>query len=284
MKAVIALSGLAGFILFGPPLLHFHNAKHARIVEVKTHVATHVLEDVQDQCRFGADRNLTAAVGAGDLLRLSAGSGSLEVVGVNGLTEVRASARACASHEEFLDELQLTSARDGSTLRIETRYPDWGDQGGWGQRYARLDLRLEVPEGMMADIRDSSGELTVANLGDLVIDDSSGEIEVEGIRGSVRINDNSGEITVSDVSGDVEIEDGSGEIDVSAVGGTLTIDDGSGEINVREVGGTVKVVRDGSGSIEVDGVGGDFIVQRDGSGSIDFRNVTGTVDVPRKRR
>ena len=284
MKAVIALSGLAGFLLFGPPLLHLHHAKHTKVVEVSTHVSTHVLHDAQSQCRFEAERSITASVSAGDLLRLSAGSGSLEVVGVNGLAEVRATARACASHEEFLEELEITSARDGSTLRIETLYPDWGDQGGWGQRYARLDLRVEVPEGMAADIQDSSGEMSVANLGDLVIDDSSGEIEVRSIRGSVRIQDNSGEITLRDVTGDVEIEDGSGEIDVSGVGGMLTVEDGSGGINAMDVGGTFKVVRDGSGSIEADGVGGDFIVERDGSGSIEFRNVSGKVDVPRKRR
>ena len=284
MKAVIALSGLAGFLLFGPPIWHHHRATHTRIVEVDTHVVTHVVHDAQNQCRFEAERTLAAPVSRGDLLRLSAGSGSLEVVGVNGLDQVRGTARACASHEEFLGELQLSSSRDGSTLVVETHYPDWGSQGGWGQRYARLDLRLEVPEGMMADIRDSSGGMTVANLGDLVIDDSSGEIEVQDIRGSVRIDDNSGEITLWAVSGDVEIEDGSGEIDVSSIGGGLTVHDGSGEINARDVEGTVRVVRDGSGSIEVDGVGGDFIVERDGSGSIEFRNVAGTVDVPKKRR
>jgi len=284
MKTVIALSGLAGLVLFGPPILHFHHASHTRVVDVDTHVATHVLHNAQSQCRFEAERTLAVPASDGDRLRLTAGSGSLEVVGVGGLDEVRATARACASHEEFLEDLQLASARDGSTLVVETRYPDWGNQGGWGQRYARLDLRLEVPEGMMADIRDSSGEMKVANLGDLVIDDSSGEIEVRDIRGSVRIDDSSGEINLWAVTGNVEIKDGSGEIDVSEVGGMLTVDDGSGEINARDVDGTVRVVRDGSGSIEVDGVGGDFVVERDGSGSIHFRNVAGTVDVPRKRR
>jgi hypothetical protein len=251
---------------------------------VDTHVAAHVLRNVQDQCRFEAERTLTAQAGRGDILRLSAGSGSLEVVGVSGLNEIRATARACASHEEFLGDLQLSSARDGSTVVLETHYPDWSGQGGWGQRYARLDLRVEVPEGMEADILDSSGEILVTDLGELTIKDSSGEIEVRSIQGSVRIDDSSGEIFLRDVTGNVEIDDGSGEIDVSGIGGGVTVDDGSGEITARDVVGNVRVVRDGSGSIEVDGVGGDFIVERDGSGSIEYRNVSGTVDVPRKRR
>jgi hypothetical protein len=247
-------------------------------------VVAKAVGEAQSRCRFEAERNLTASAGLGDLLHVVAGSGSLEVVGVAGLDEVRATARACASHEEFLGDLQLASSRDGSNLYVETAYPDWSNWMGGGERYARLDLRVEVPEGMSADIRDSSGEMALSNLGDVVVDDSSGEIEAYGIRGSIRIDDSSGEIRVSDVTEDVEIEDGSGEIDLSSVGGSVTIDDGSGEIDVRDVNGTVTVVRDGSGSIVVDGVGGDFVVQRDGSGSIDFRNVTGRVDVPRKRR
>jgi len=284
MKAVIALSGLAGFLLFGPSLLHSRHASHNHVVHVDTHVSAHVTDAAQSRCRHEAERELTVSVASGDLLRVLAGSGFLDVVGVAGLNEVRATARACASHEEFLADLLLTSERDGSALVIETHYPDWSDRGGWGERYARLDLRLEVPEGMAADVKDSSGEITIANLGDLVIDDSSGEIEVHSILGSLRIEDSSGEISLWDVTGDVEIDDGSGEIDVAGIGGMLTISDGSGEINAEDVEGTVKVLRDGSGSIEVDGVGGDFIVERDGSGDIEFRNVTGRVDVPRRRR
>jgi hypothetical protein len=284
MKAVIALSGLAGFILFGPNLWHLHRVEHRHVIRIDSDAVTDVAVRAQSQCRFEAERSLTVPAGVNELLHVTAKSGSLEVVGVPGLDEVRASARACASHEEFLEELRLTSRREGSNLYVETSYPDLSGWMGGGQRYARLDLRLEVPEGIAADIRDSSGEMTVSNLGDAVIDDSSGEIEAHGIQGDIRIHDSSGEITLWDVTGSVEIDDGSGEINLSTVGGTVTIDDGSGEIDVRDVDGTVRVVRDGSGSIEVNGVGGDFIVERDGSGSIEFRNVTGQVDVPRKRR
>jgi hypothetical protein len=284
MKAVIALSGLAGFILFGPPLLHLHRDARRVVVKVEPRVVTDVRQDVQSRCNFEAERSLSVPAGADGLVRVEAGSGSLEVVGVAGLAEVRATARACASREEFLEDLRLTSDRSGSTVRIETHYPDWSDRGGWGNRYARLDLRVEVPEGMMAEIQDSSGEIYVAGLGDLDIRDSSGEIEGEALLGNVRIDDSSGEVVVREVAGDVEIEDGSGEIQLADVGGAVMLEDGSGEIEVERVAGTVRVVRDGSGSINVDGVGGDFIVDRDGSGGITYRNVKGRVDVPRKGR
>ena len=284
MKAVIALSGLAGILLFSPGLLRSHNPTIKHVVHVDTHAVAHVAMNVERQCKFEDELTLSMAVGAGDALKLIAGSGSLEVTGVDGLREVRAVARACASHEEFLEELDLTAEMTGSGLVMETHHPDFSGRSGWGSRYARLDLRIEVPEGMVADIEDSSGEMILANLGALTIHDSSGEIEANSIQGPVWIDDSSGEIGLWDITGDVEIEDGSGEIEISGVGGIVTIRDGSGEINVEDVEGDVRVVRDGSGSIEVDGVGGDFIVERDGSGSIHFDNVRGRVDVPRRGR
>jgi hypothetical protein len=284
MKAVIAISGLAGFLLFGPNLFHRAKEHHLHVIHVDTHGADRVAAQGQDRCRFEAERSFTALAETGDRLRILAGSGSLEVEGVEGLSEVRASARACASSEDLLEDLRLTSGREGRELRVETHYPDASGWGGWGDRYARLDLRLEVPAGIETEIRDTSGEIHFSNLGTLDLEDSSGEIEGYGVLGSVRIRDSSGEITLSDVRDDVEIDDGSGEIDIAGIGGTVTIEDGSGEINVRDVGESVRVIRDGSGSIEVDRVGGDFVVERDGSGSIQYRNVTGRVDVPRKRR
>lgn len=310
MKAVIALSGLAGLAIFGPPVLRhtFHHHDVSVIVheavkhEAKVHQVHSVVHADQSQCRFEAERRFSQAVGSGDVLQLLAGSGSLEVTGVEGLNEVRAVGRACASHEEFLREIQLDSEMSGGTLRLETQHPDWNNWRGSGNRYARLDLRIEVPAGMDAEIKDGSGEASLSGLGaltvqdgsgalaisdirgDLDIQDGSGELGIRGILGSVRIQDGSGEVLLADVGADAEIQDSSGELEIRGVGGSLEISDSSGEIDVEDVRGTVRVVRDGSGSIEVEGVGGDFIVENDGSGSISHANVAGTVDIPKKRR
>ena len=99
MKGVILLSGLAGLAIIGPPILksrtHHHN------VSVIAHEASHrhASDTGQSDCRFESERAVSSAVRSGDNLRLRAGSGSLEVVGVEGLGEVRAVGRACASHE-----------------------------------------------------------------------------------------------------------------------------------------------------------------------------------------
>jgi hypothetical protein len=232
---------------------------------------------------------------------LTAGSGSLEVVGVEGLGEIRAVGRACASQEEFLDDLLLISDMDGSTLVVETHYPDTRNWRG-GNRYASLDLRVEVPAGMAAEIQDGSGEASLSNLGslvvrdgsggltideilgDLTLEDGSGEVEIHGVSGWVKIKDGSGGIILEGAGSDVQIQDSSGEVEVSGVNGSVTLEDSSGGLTVSDVTGFVRVVGDGSGEIDVNGVGGDFIVERDGSGEIRYEAVGGTVDIPKKKR
>jgi len=306
MKAVIVLSGLAGLAIFGPPIVKARSHHHevSVIVHEAAHVQkaehTHVSLDHQSDCKYEAERSLSSPAGSISVLDLKAGSGFLEVVGVEGLGEVRATGRACASHEEFLEELQLASEMDGSTLVMETLHPDLSGWGG-GNRYARLDLRIEVPAGMAAEILDGSGEIGISGLGslriqdgsgeivatairgDLAIQDGSGEVEIHGVSGFVKVEDGSGAVVVEDVGADVEIHDSSGEIEIRGVDGSVTLMDSSGGIEVEDVGGFVKVVSDSSGEITVDGVGGDFIVERDGSGGIQFENVEGTVTIPRKK-
>ena len=302
MKGVILLSGLAGLVILGPPIIIKSRAQHHE-VSVTVHEVSHrqVSEAGQSDCRFESERTLTSAVSSGDNLRLRAGSGSLEVVGVEGLGEVRAVGRACASQEEFLSDLQITAETEGSTLVMETQYPDLS---GWqgGNRYARIDLKVEVPAGMAADIQDGSGEMALSGLGSLTVQDGSGEaviseiqgdlniqdgsggLMIRGVSGTVMVDDGSGELTLEDVGSDVEIHDSSGELDLRRIGGSLTLSDSSGEVLVQDVMGFVKVIQDGSGGIAVEGVGGDFIVERDGSGEIRFEGVQGTVDIPRKNR
>ena len=311
MKAVIFFSGLAGLLIFGPPVLK--SRSHHADVRVIVHEATHDHAQVdakvdvnvewngQDNCRFEAERSFTVSANPLESLRLMAGSGSLEVVGVEGLNEIQAVARACASSQDFLDDLQLTSDVSDGSVVVETIYPDMNGWGG-GNRYARLDLLVEVPAGLDADIQDGSGEMILSNLGsvhvedgsgevvirgiqgDLTIDDGSGELEITGVQGTVMVEDGSGEVVLEDVGSDVEIHDSSGQLTIRGIGGSVTLHDSSGEVEIRDVVGTVRVVSDSSGDLDVRGVGGDFVVERDGSGDIHFEAVEGTVQIPKKKK
>lgn len=309
MKGVILISGLAGLVIFGPPVLR--SRIHHHDVSVIVHEVTHAKAtkanhdtgsfDSQDRCRFEASRSLNLSTGGIDALRLAAGSGSLEIVGVDGANEIVAVGRACASHEDFLDDLQLTSEVSGGTVVMEAQYPDFSGWSG-GNRYARIDLKVEIPAAMSAEIKDGSGEMVISNTGslyiqdgsgevvlsdihgDLTIEDGSGELAISGVTGFVSIEDGSGEIALSGMGADVEIDDSSGELTVIGVNGSLTIQDSSGEMEIQDVTGFVRIVQDGGGDIEVSRIGGDFIVERDGSGSIEHSDVSGTVKIPKKKR
>ena len=248
-------------------------------------------------CEHEARRTGTASLSGVERVLVGSGAGSLEVVGRPGATGASADGRACASEERDLDQLRLDVRREGATLVIEALYPD--DRIHVGNRYARIDLIVQLPEGTAIRVEDGSGDMSVAGVGEADLRDGSGGIVARDIRGELRIDDGSGDIEVSDAFASVDITDGSGEIDIRDARGSVRIDDGSGNTRVHGVGGSVRVEDgsgelrisevtrdvviddDGSGSIRVERVGGDFTVDDDGSGGLSYSDVRGRVSVPR---
>jgi hypothetical protein len=241
-----------------------------------------------NQCRHEAERDARVQASSSERLVLIARGGSLRVEGRAGISEVRVSGRACASSAELLERLRIEASRSGGAVRVEVPEMDHDGSWGWGRNeYARLDLVLEVPAGMAADIEDGSGDIRISGIGSITLDDGSGDIDIRDITGDVVMEDGSGGVVITGVKGSVTIDDGSGEIEVRDVSGSVTIDDGSGEIDVSKVGGTVRIPDDGTGSIQVSDVEGDLIVRDKGNGSVRYSDVRGRVDVPeqdRKRR
>lgn len=238
-----------------------------------------------DDCRHEAQRNTTLDLNDARRLVVDAGSGSLKIVGRPGLSHVRVRGRACASSADLLEDITLRSRRSGGDIVIEANVNRDRRNQGWNHRenhYARLDVEIEVPARMVAEIHDGSGSIDLSNLGAVVIEDGSGDIVANDLNGDVDIEDGSGGIRLVDVAGRVQIDDGSGEITLHNVGGLIDIDDSSGEINIRVARNTVRI-SDSSGSIDVSDVAGDLIVDDDSSGGIDYDNVKGRVDIPRSK-
>ena len=156
------------------------------------------------------------------------------------------------------DDLKLDLDKQGNTARLISKYER---RGSFFRNNVQVsvDLRVTVPEEI-----------------DLIIDDGSGSMEIEDIKGDVRIDAGSGGIEMRDISGDIEIEDGSGDIDAYHINGNVDIDDNSGSIDIRDVDGDV-VVSDGSGSIRISNVEQDVIIRDDGSGGVSIRNVKGQI-------
>lgn len=234
-----------------------------------------------DQCRHEAQKTANVDASGARLLLVRAGAGSLKIEGRAGLDRVIVRGRACASDARLLDEIELRTDRSGSEVTVESMRREQGwrfsDNG-----YARLDLVIEVPASMAADIQDGSGSIEIANLGAVDITDGSGEIDGRALHGDVRVHDGSGWITLTGVAGGVDVRDGSGSIELRDIGGAIEIADGSGEIGIQVARSSIRI-SDGSGGIDVADVEGDFVVSRDGSGGISHTNVRGRVDIPTRR-
>ena len=273
----------------------------AAIAAVAALVTVPVLADGlfdDDDCKYTSKRHAATPAAGITKVVIHGESGSLDVTGTPGTTQIVANGTACTSEEDFLPRMTLTLRKSGSELHIDANIPEKTLVFGFFS--ARLDFAVTMPAGLPVEIDDGSGSLKVANTGSTSIEDGSGSIDVRNVRGSLSINDgsgsievdtvvgavkiedNSGELSVRNVTGSVEIEDGSGAISIARVEGSVHIrDDGSGSITVQNIRRDVTIDDDGSGSIEVADVGGNFTVGRKGSGGIDYERVSGRVSIPR---
>lgn len=235
-----------------------------------------------DDCEHTVERTATLPAAGADVARILARAGSLRIEGKAGLREVRARGRVCASTRGYMEATRLVTRREGGQLHLEVTTPE---MTGIGHMYARMDLVIEVPESLALDVKDSSGNAEIRHVATLRLDDSSGELEIQDVRGELSVTDSSGEVRIDGVRGDVWLSDSSGDLYVRNVAGNVLVEqDSSGDIDVRNVTGTVAVRRDSSGDIQVSSVRGDFTVARDGSGSIRYDEVGGRVRIPERKR
>jgi DUF4097 and DUF4098 domain-containing protein YvlB len=235
-----------------------------------------------DDCKFEKNIAMNLDLSGTETLSVIAGAGMLSITGAPGSDEAVIKGRACASSEKWLEETGLET-RSGDLARIEVELPD--TDGGWsllGNRYARLDLELTVPEGLKLDVVDSSGSMTIENVADLHVKDSSGSMKIRDVKGSLSVKDSSGSMTLTGIEGDVTIiSDSSGSIKGQDISGSVLVrKDSSGSIRFTDVGRDFVVERDSSGDIVAERIGGDFRVLKDGSGKIRSSDVAGEVSVP----
>jgi hypothetical protein len=251
-------------------------------------------------CTQTESRDLDLDAAGVRALAISARAGSLDIRGEPGLERVIVSGKACADDVETLAGIRLSERRNGDRLEVAAELPEPGSSWGWSSS-PTLDLDIRVPSRLALEVTDSSGDTSIRDVSDNTVQDSSGDLRIANIAGTLSVNDSSGDIDIRDVAGDVRIpSDSSGDIGIENVEGNVLIDeDSSGSIEIRQVrgdadvkvdssgdigfvavGGSARVGTDSSGDIDADDIGRDFIVGRDGSGGIRHDNVRGTVRIP----
>ncbi|NOR18880.1 MAG: DUF4097 family beta strand repeat protein [Xanthomonadales bacterium] len=241
-------------------------------------------EAVADWCKYEKDIELSLDMSSSDILSIAAAAGELEIIGVKGTDEAIIHGKVCASKEAWLEDARIETTT-GKQAQINAILPE--HDSGWsimGGNYLTLDLRIEVPENLSLEVRDSSGDLSLENVADVNLQDSSGDIEIENARGELVIRDSSGDIDIDQLDGNLTvIADSSGDIYIENVRGQVLVKrDSSGDIRVAHVSENVIVEHDSSGDISARDVGGDFRVYKDGSGGIRSSNIKGQTELPHK--
>ncbi|MCP3129287.1 DUF4097 domain-containing protein [Shewanella sp. KJ2020] len=198
------------------------------------------------------------------------GAGSLEIIGVEGLTQIKLVADIYSNDDS---KVILTLEKKANKAMLKADF----EQESFNNYSPYIDLKLQVPAGLALDIDDGSGAILINKMtADIKVKDGSGELVIHG-GNNVSIDDGSGAIEVTQLNGNLAITDGSGAITVTDIKGNITIDDGSGEIAVANVQNTVSIT-DGSGDINVINTKGLSILAA-GSGDVTFDKIDGPVSM-----
>jgi DUF4097 and DUF4098 domain-containing protein YvlB len=177
------------------------------------------------------DTDTTVAVRAGARLNLDNFDGGVTIT-----TWSRNAVRVQATHDD--DTRVDVDARGGSVaVRGRSRYGP-----------PEVEYRITVPADMGLEIS--------AHSGDVQIDGSRGEIEVQTTEGRITVNGGSGRVSLSSVEGDVQLMGASGRISVSAVDGSVTIRGARGDLQINAVDGAILLEDIDAQSVEASTVDG----------------------------
>lgn len=254
-----------------------------------------------NECQFSAERSLDIDPAGLQALRMELGSSDLNVQGDAAATRIEVHAKACASEQAWLDELQIEQSRQGGNAVVKPAQRP-SHIGLFGKNYAYLDFVVRVPANLALEVESGSGDTQAANIASLDYHSGSGDLNLDRVAGAVSVTVGSGDVVASHVgsfklgsagSGDMRVTDVQGDVAIGHVGsGDLTFSDvrggvradsiGSGDFSAEKIGGDVTIGAIGSGDVSAKTIGGSLTVRSAGSGDIHHSGVVGKVEVPKR--
>jgi DUF4097 and DUF4098 domain-containing protein YvlB len=132
-----------------------------------------------------------------------------------------------------------------------------------------------------------SYQITLPRATLLIVQTSSGDINVSGVEGAVSLTSSSGDVEAHEIPNGMTASTSSGDVELTGVGGKLDVQTSSGDVRLEAGRVAGATVRTNSGDIELDGVANTLALQSN-SGSItvrdardarlDIQNSSGEVD------
>ncbi len=148
----------------------------------------------------------------------------------------RSEASSLEKAKENAAEVTIEVVREGSTLRIETKYPKTKKFWGRDSLNVGVDYKVSIPEKASLDVRNISGNAVVTGIGgSLKAEVTSGNLVVRGASSGVEAKVTSGDLEVTDVVGDAYLTNTSGDITAARIRGSVEAGVVSGTLDIREV-------------------------------------------------
>lgn len=176
--------------------------------------------------------------------------------------------------QDILKRLIKVSGEGTEHVTIVTDIPR--SIANWGRAEYPIDFEIVVPAGAT-----------------LELEDTSGKIEIAGMRADVAVRDSSGTFWARDLSGALDLVKESGDIRIERVGGATSIQSHSGQMTLRNLQAVEIKESDGNidasqlasarihnkgGNVKVTSVAGDLQIDDD-SGELVISDVRGALEI-----
>ncbi|GLQ49590.1 DUF4097 family beta strand repeat-containing protein [Dyella flava] len=234
-----------------------------------------------DECRYSAPRNLHDDLSGVRGVQIELHSHDMHLIGSGSSSSLELTGRACASSQSALDNLQVSSHREGDQLIIDVGGKSAINISLFGVSYEELDLQIQLPATMPVSVNDGSGDAYISGLAQLDVQTGSGDLHISNISGAVSVVTGSGDVDIAEIGSLRAGSVGSGDLKARSIKSDVHIGSvGSGDVELDQVGGSVDVGTLGSGDLTVSNVRGDLTVGAKGSGDVTHRNIGGKINVP----
>lgn len=146
------------------------------------------------------------------------------------------------------DGITVEEHQTGDQIDIEVRFPRHRFEVNWRNR--RVDIELKVPRTADLDMHTGDGNVDVQGIrGTVLLRSGDGNINLSELEGKLNANTGDGNIDLRNARGDVFLHTGDGRVDVVGADGVLRAETGDGRVRIN---GRFDVldVKTGDGGIE----------------------------------
>ncbi|MEK6322887.1 MAG: DUF4097 family beta strand repeat-containing protein [Acidobacteriota bacterium] len=130
------------------------------------------------------------------------------------------------------DGINIVDRQTGDQIDIEVRFPRHAFQMNWRNR--RVDIEIKVPRDADLDLHTGDGNVDVQGVkGTILLHSGDGNLNLSDLQGTLRANTGDGNIDMRNVRGDLTLHTGDGRIDVSGIDGSFRAETGDGRVHVN---------------------------------------------------